>query len=420
VNTTGVDLGTDTPIALQVSPTGKWGYLLLQGASDKGWVKVINRDKLDDPEQAVSEAIAVTATPRDLVLAIDGQRLYAAGEGAAKACGGVSVLNVSEDRCQDLFWHSLKHCPECVETCIPLAIVKDYATDAVVTDARINNYIRPLVPSTETLQQLILCALNSTSKPAPPATGAGVKSADAESVAATDPAEAIFDPATGNIHFKIPKGEQGLKGADGINGEGLEPDLTRIKALSWIHNTGNNPIAVINRLSGQESPGIVIAFTQPVLVANVDNPFDPPNQIDAEHIFQVSIEHDPGQRRELGLACRCSVVGKVVAVEDFNIDAEGRIVSAKEVPEIFASGAAFIFGREQFNRLQDLIQLGGLWIRLQGDFVVDKTGRAIDAEFVRGELPTGDRPAGANVGVQGGLFESWFWLGEKPKPEEPE
>jgi len=433
VNTTGIDLGTDIPIALQVSPTGKWGYVLLQGASDttKGRVKVINRDKLDDPGQAVSEAIAVTATPRDLVLAIDGQHLYSAGKGAANACGGVSILNVSEDQCKDLFWRSLEHCPECVETCIPLAVVKDYATDDVVTDARINNRIRPLVPSTETLQQLILCALNSTNKPAPPATGAGVKSADADSVDPPAKAEAVFDPGTGNIHFKIPKGEQGIPGQNGqngtdgapgingSNGEGLEANLTQIKALSWIHNTGENPIAVINRLSGQESPGIVIAFTQPVLVANVKNPFDPPNQIDAEHIFQVSIERDPAQRRELGLACRCSVVGKVVAVENFKFDTEGRIVSAEEVSKSSASGAAFIFGQEQFKKLQELIQLGGLWIRLQGDFVVDKNGKAIDAEFVRGELPTGDRPAGANVGVQGGLFESWFWLGDKPEPEEP-
>ena len=46
--------------------------------------------------------------------------------------------------------------------------------------------------------------------------------------------------------------------------------------------------------------------------------------------------------------------------------------------------------------------------RLRGDFVIDETGRAVDAEFVRAELPTGDRPAGSEYGIQGGLFESWF------------
>ena len=429
VNTTGVDLGTDTLIALQVSPTGKWGYVLLQGASDatKGWVKVISRDKLDDPGQAVSGAIAVTATPHDLALATDGQRLYAAGEGAAKACGGVSVLNISEDQCKDLFWRSLEHCPECVEACIPLAVVKDYAIDAVVTDARINNRIRPLVPSTETLQQLILCALNSASKPASPATGAGVKSADAVTIAATLPAAADFDPVTGNIHFQIPagaKGRDGTNGApgdpgiNGVNGVGLEPDLTQIEALSWIHDTGDNPIASIVRLSGQKSQGLVIAFTRPVLVADSANPFAPPNQMDAEHIFQVLVEHELEQRRAIGISCRCAVIGRVVAVEEFGFDAAGRIISAREVPRPMAKGAAFIFGSKQFEQLQDLIAWG-LTIRLHGDFVLDEKRKAIDAEFVRATLPTGDRPAGAPVGVQGGLFESWFWLKEKPKPKEP-
>jgi hypothetical protein len=51
-----------------------------------------------------------------------------------------------------------------------------------------------------------------------------------------------------------------------------------------------------------------------------------------------------------------------------------------------------------------------LWVALRGDFVVDRRGRAIDAEFVRAKLRTGDRPAGSNFGIQGGLFESWFEL----------
>ena len=47
-------------------------------------------------------------------------------------------------------------------------------------------------------------------------------------------------------------------------------------------------------------------------------------------------------------------------------------------------------------------------VRLNGEFVVDEDGRAVDAEFTRAELPTGDRPAGSAFGVQGGLFQSWF------------
>jgi hypothetical protein len=40
--------------------------------------------------------------------------------------------------------------------------------------------------------------------------------------------------------------------------------------------------------------------------------------------------------------------------------------------------------------------------------VLDSKGKAVDAEFARAELPTGDHPNGSVFGVQGGLFESWF------------
>jgi hypothetical protein len=53
----------------------------------------------------------------------------------------------------------------------------------------------------------------------------------------------------------------------------------------------------------------------------------------------------------------------------------------------------------QFNQIK---------IRLLGDFVIDASGRAISAEFVRAQLPTGEIPAGGTYGLEGGTFESWF------------
>jgi hypothetical protein len=52
-------------------------------------------------------------------------------------------------------------------------------------------------------------------------------------------------------------------------------------------------------------------------------------------------------------------------------------------------------------------------VNLQGDFVVDINKKAVDAEFARAELPTGDRPSGGPAGAQGGVFESWFWVNDK-------
>ena len=37
-------------------------------------------------------------------------------------------------------------------------------------------------------------------------------------------------------------------------------------------------------------------------------------------------------------------------------------------------------------------KVNDLWILLRGDFVLDSKGKAVDAEFARAELPTGDHP----------------------------
>ena len=75
-----------------------------------------------------------------------------------------------------------------------------------------------------------------------------------------------------------------------------------------------------------------------------------------------------------------------------------------------APAAAFLFSgatREILRKARRLIVI------LRGDLIQDDTGRAIDAEFVRASLPTGDRPLGSETGIQGGQFYSWIELREK-------
>ncbi len=55
-----------------------------------------------------------------------------------------------------------------------------------------------------------------------------------------------------------------------------------------------------------------------------------------------------------------------------------------------------------------------LFIELAGDHVRDAEGRAIDAEFPRSDLPSGDGPGSAELGIQGGRFESWVTAGRPP------
>jgi hypothetical protein len=89
-------------------------------------------------------------------------------------------------------------------------------------------------------------------------------------------------------------------------------------------------------------------------------------------------------------------------------DGSGRITEAELTPGEPVSPAIAFLLSERFA--EGVLRQGesDLWVRLQGEFVVDEDGRAVDAEFTRAELPTGDRPAGEKFGVQGGLFQSWL------------
>jgi len=84
------------------------------------------------------------------------------------------------------------------------------------------------------------------------------------------------------------------------------------------------------------------------------------------------------------------------------------VLTATGLIESDGSGVAWCFDTRIPGDFGTLMEMSDLWVLLRGDFVVDTNGRAIDAEFVRAELPTGDRPSGDKHGVQGGLFESWF------------
>jgi hypothetical protein len=86
----------------------------------------------------------------------------------------------------------------------------------------------------------------------------------------------------------------------------------------------------------------------------------------------------------------------------------------EEIPGPESDIWAFVFSETAFKTAQTN---GQLRVRLRGDFFVDHAlgedkPRAVDAEFPRAQLPSGDRPAGSPFGIQGGVFESWFWLDE--------
>jgi hypothetical protein len=202
---------------------------------------------------------------------------------------------------------------------------------------------------------------------------------------------------------------KGPKGDNGANGEGLEKDLTRIVALSWIHGRSSQNLAEIYDKQGKQlGKGLVIAFSSEVRAS----------EIDAEHVFQVLVEHDQALSAS-GVICRCAIRGTVVPAEIMDKDPSNkRITKAKQIDSP-SKAAAFIIDMKP--PIGKRINAGNieLWVQLRGDFVIDYRvdkngkeipGKAIDAEFVRAELPTGDRPSKSEYGIQGGLFESWFTI----------
>jgi hypothetical protein len=304
---------------------------------------------------------------------------------------------------------SLEGCTACdTPNCVVLATINNYAVgfrlendtaDAdAATDwndkvARIDNHKgRKLLPSTEAITETLECLLDRgcdggecAQGPVGPAGPAGPAGAE---------------------------GKPGETGPQGPPGPGLEADLVQIKALSWHHNgKGVRLIHVDRRATKNGTPfGLVIGFSRDVVVGDPDNPGTILHEINPHHVFQVyKIEEDASRH----LINRVQLSGTIVPVT-YTPDADGFITTATETAGPTAIGAAFVFYDMEENGAE-------FFIRLQGDFVVERiiridrlkkrhvSYRAIDAEFVRAELPTGDRPRGSNLGIQGGQFESWFW-----------
>jgi len=183
----------------------------------------------------------------------------------------------------------------------------------------------------------------------------------------------------------------------GQRGEGLEKGLTRIVALSWKHG---HPAPLLNISLGNNKieKGLVVAFGKKVL--NDDGKAIVQQGSIDENSFQLFIEVESrGFYSYQGL-----LPSKVIPVA-LN-GSIGLVTGARQIRDTAASGAAFlIFDKRLFS-----FMLGRkVLIVIKGNFVLDETRkRVIDAEHLRGSLPTGDREAESMFGIQGGRFESWI------------
>ena len=401
----GVSLEDYEPVAIATSPGGQWAYVLERDptAPEKNFVQIVDLHRLGlQQEVTASPPFEVGNASQQIFVSASGTILYVPYLGLPSDAfdGGVAKIAIKAVDCDELLWAHLDGCPHCDSpNCIVLATITDYHIGGPINDGNINNRTRRLLPSTQVLTELIEC---------------------------------LREHGMGGGRTQGPAGEPGQNGEPGRQGDrgpegpGLEEGLTRIAALSWSHNqlhnhgdpsNPNDPnsesfFVMVKRQNESETPGIVIGFTDEVQVSEL---------IDAEHVFQVMVEHTS----DANFVCRCPIRGKTIPV-NLRLDGQGRIVLnnggridfAEEVPPgTAARGVAFLLNfTDDSEPVVPIARsiVGGafseLWVILRGDFVKDTQDRAIDAEFVRAELPSGDRPENSNVGIQGGLFESWFQI----------
>lgn len=337
------------------------------------------------------------------------------------------------DNCCDL-WKDVV-CPACDQPdCVVLATIADWVPGAPIVatvpppagSVSIDTLTyRRILPSVQAIKEFLDCL--NLCEPGGGGSGEGTPGKGIDAVSATfvdctKPGSAkIVEGPSRTLVLEVPKGCNGTNGAPGTNGSngtngapgdagpGLEAGLTRIRALSWTHGVPvkKGSLAKIDMGPNQRPQfGVVVAFTGRVIASSVD----------AEHVFQVLVPHQHDADR-LPLRCRCPIDGRVIAVDNLTMSGPV-IVAAAATANPQPDALAFIFESANVDvppdRIVELLQDRELWIVLRCDFVIDRNGKAVDGEHVRGTLLSGDRPAppdpAEKFGIQGGLFESWFTL----------
>jgi len=180
----------------------------------------------------------------------------------------------------------------------------------------------------------------------------------------------------------------------------FERALTRIIALSWRHSE-QTLLQIIHDRDRDPVFGLVVGFgtgvgaQAPVEASTLNN-----------DTFRVFLRVESTLDTALPSFQIVELRPRAVLPVNVVLPASGLIVETRS-PAIAAevNGVLFQIDEEAATRLR--LQRQQLFIELAGDHIRDAGGRAIDAEFPRSELPSGDGPGTEELGIQGGRFESW-------------
>jgi DNA-binding beta-propeller fold protein YncE len=380
------------PKAVLMSPSGHWAYVLEQDtATQNAYVQPVDEHAFETQQGTIlGSALAVGIAPVSESISEDGTQIYVPFTGTANVDnGGVAVISVLATNCGDLFKLSIEGCPDCGDgNCIVLATINGYTFGQPVIDSEIDNLTdRPLLVSTQLLTEVVRCLLDqggsSTPGPQGPPGPAGP----------VGPAGPAGQPG--------PQGPMGATGPAGPASPGLETGLTRINALSW-HHAGNGtfiPIADPSVLSGSQRPfALIIGFSGGAIpgVGKLD-----------PHVFEMYL---PGSKVAAGLPTTVEARLPGANVFTVNIDPAqitGNLVTGATIINTGnANGVAYVAPIKQDT--PGFLAGAEVRVYFRGDFVKDTNSRAICSEFVRAEFPTGEIPHGQDLGLEGGLFFSWF------------
>jgi DNA-binding beta-propeller fold protein YncE len=336
----GADVGA-TAVSIVVSATGRYAFVLVRDANQKGTVLVVDVSRLEsDPAGAVSIATPSTAYPSSLLLSPDGERLYAAGTGYYQQLlgnnvqlpGGVAVFDLIQQSCGEIFWKALDGCPACSDDCVLLAAVANYSDGMMIEEGNIENRLRSLVPSAETLRQVLMCVMDSCCKGQ----------------------NEIETAIPGLAPYALPQAATAPAAPP-------QASSASVEAVSWQHNQ-EAPFAEIQR-ERTSTKGLVVRFNREVDVREIN---------EAKNALQVLIPDE--KKLKAGLISRNALVGDVIAVEvtetaDTAGAGTGRITKAKEVKTQRANAVAFVFDRTPVGKA--LLNTHGIemWVALRGGFL---------------------------------------------------
>jgi hypothetical protein len=325
-----------------------------------------------------------------------------------------------QEECKDIPWRHLEGCPHCDKPdCIVLATIYNYRLndrmlnmpadeqhDAENKIARIDNTSRRLLPSTQTLYDMIQCVMDGS----PGQGGGGGEGPRGKGIDKVVVEQIPCGQVPGETKIvEDPKGERTLtfQVNKGCDAKIIPIELPRIVAINWPHNG-------VVKLNTLDKDGLVIAFQgdRPVLAETL-------NTQSVQLLFQ-RIESD--SKEGFDIQCYCNVRGQVTGVKvEANCD-KGILEIRGDITSGPVTGARF---RPLRAEKPGKFLAGEYRVVLEGDFILGEkmidipnpndpsktisVHPALDANHLgpgllgpgKGRCPTGD-------GIEGGRFVSWF------------